>query len=1143
MTKKKKENLEELKEDDLEQSFDEIKGYRGNENIPVHARIEYTPERIKDFEKCKNNILHFAKNFYIVSLDDGKIPIPLRKYQKRMLKSLVDNRKVIFLASRQIGKALALDTPISTPNGFTTMGELKDGDIVFDEKGNETKILKAHDILYDRKCYEIEFSTGEKIIADSEHLWETQSATEKKSKKHPSVKTSEEIYNSLKTVIAKPFSNHRIKKAECINYSEKDLLIDPYILGYWLGNGNSSYSRITVKSRDFKEFLNIFQNIECIDRVENSFYDYRNVYSAKIKLKGDVSLYSKLRILNLINNKHIPKIYLESSEEQRKELLRGLMDSDGYVCKKGLFEISLSNRTLMDGVKSLILSLGLTITERVKKTTHKDSIAIRFRSFFDCCKLPRKLEKCRINSEDKEDKIRYSDYIYITNMKEVESVPVRCITVDSNSSLFLCGKTLIPTHNSTIMTIYALWYVCFNDDKRVLLVADRKETAIEIFKKIKIAYEQLPIHLKPTLEGGKWNETNIAFDNGSSIKISATSENAFRGQSANCIVGESIVTIKDFNGIIQDISIKELYEKLEETKNELKINLTGYKKDDISNFKVLENTENCKYEILTPTGFQDFKGIFKGENRNKICLNFSNGKSLTCTPKHKIVNGDYEIYAKDLQIGKSYDGNISISKEYIENDDDVYEFLEVKGNHQYIVNGIASKQCIILDEFAHIEQGVIEAFFSSVYPVLSTSKTGKMFILSTPKGKNKFFEMWEGANSTGDDWNGFHPERVDWQEVPGRDEEWAKKEIKAFGKKHFDQEYGNEFLDDSKDVVDKELLEKMRTVAVKIQENEKYEAIEDECGGTLKIFKPYEKDHFYTIGVDTAEGIGQDNSCAQILDITDLTDIHQSAVYTSDKIQPEDYARKVNEIGRSWGTPPLMVESNNVGNVVVKSLLKNFKYPHVPSYVAKQGNQSYGKLNQPGLWMTTNSKSNAVFNMRYYMNNRNVIRLYDVDTIDEFAVFQRKPNGMWGKKKGDKYKDDRVDAVYLALMILLDDVCSKYYTIEDRDDAGKPLMLMPMGGWHVPSKLSNHEFRRNLRNPNYGYGESSYHKYNFAPALIGGISKNRFEKNYELEHNIATSGYFSENRIYTENDYEEARQMYGEDIESLQEEGWEIVNF
>src|SRR5699024_11843520 len=145
---------------------------------------------------------------------------------------------VLWVMSRNAGKALALDTPIPTPKGFTTMGELKVGDYVLDENGEPTKINYVSKVFLGYDSYKITFSDGEKIVADADHLWNhiTQRGVTKTTK----TKDMVDDYKRLRT--DKKFYDYKylIPRAKPIVYQEKDLMIDPYLLGYWLGDGNSA---------------------------------------------------------------------------------------------------------------------------------------------------------------------------------------------------------------------------------------------------------------------------------------------------------------------------------------------------------------------------------------------------------------------------------------------------------------------------------------------------------------------------------------------------------------------------------------------------------------------------------------------------------------------------------------------------------------------------------------------------------------------------------------------------------------------------------------------------------------------------------------------------------------------------------------
>lgn len=545
--------------------------YMGNKNLPnVNWKGEYTTSQVNALKKASQNILYFAENyFYIINLDRGRETIKLYPAQKRAIRKMRDNRFFIQLASRQIGKALALDTPIPTPTGWTDMGSIKSGDVIYDNKGDQCSVLKAHDVLYDRDCYKVTFDNGEEIVADGDHLWFTQTRGDRRKECSGSVKTTRDILDTLYSGKKRPEPNHRIPT--CINGVggiEKELPIHPYVLGLWLGDGTSATGTITVGHRDIDEQIKIFDKIEQFDKLIIKNYNSKN-YFIHPTVESDIqtkSLSSLLRHNNLLNNKHIPVDYMLASREQRLQLLQGLVDSDGYINKAGTCQFYNTNKNLTRQVKQLTESLGYKVTLKdyiptLNGVECKPCSSITFKPIEDVALLSFKQKRIKHQEKKHNFKIR-GQYHFIKNIELVESVPVRCITVDSEDSQFLAGNQYIPTHNSTMMTIYILWQACFNADQRILLVANKEATAIEIFQRVRMAYEELPNWLKPPVK--EYAKTSMTLENGSRIGITTTTGSAARGQSVNCVDGETIITLKDKEtGLTFDCSMEELAAEFE----------------------------------------------------------------------------------------------------------------------------------------------------------------------------------------------------------------------------------------------------------------------------------------------------------------------------------------------------------------------------------------------------------------------------------------------------------------------------------------------------------------------------------------------------------------------------------------------------
>lgn len=316
-------------------------------------------------------------------------------------------------------KGLPLDTLIPTPNGWTTMEKINIGDELFDKDGNITKVLGKSQIK-NKPCYKITFDDKTEVVCDNEHLWTLEDNT---------------VVNVLDLKI-----KDKISVTKPLILSKQNLPIDPYILGLWLGDGRNKNGEIS----NADEF--IFEEIK------------RRGYSIgeNINKKGSCpsktiyGLITELNKLNLLNNKHIPNIYLRASFDQRLDLLRGLMDSDGNVNsvrKQAVF--TTCNKILSNNVKELLLSLGQRVNQGNinRDTNFKDNINIyplHFRPInINPFLLPRKSKRILKTWGSGNSHRRLIKKIELINNQNTQ-----CIMVDSPSNTYLCTENMIPTHNT-----------------------------------------------------------------------------------------------------------------------------------------------------------------------------------------------------------------------------------------------------------------------------------------------------------------------------------------------------------------------------------------------------------------------------------------------------------------------------------------------------------------------------------------------------------------------------------------------------------------------------------------------------------------------------------------------------------------------
>jgi hypothetical protein len=403
--------------------------------------------------------------------------------------------------ARRQGKALDVDTAIPTPGGWRRIGDLVDGDDVFDDQGRPCRIITAHPVLLDRPCYEVTFSDGARVVCDAEHLWFVSTKASRRAKAAPlrrhakdGVMTTTELLRRG-VVHRSGENNFRVPLCEPVQHPEQTLPIPPYALGVWLGDGTKSGASFTYGSADAaicdllrESGVTVsggskdrrsnactgrlsfpWQGRECgrgHDRTNPATRCRTKPNCCRIctnlaqkakkrgrkEPRGRETFGEALIALNVRNNKHIPEAYLRASVEQRMDLLRGLMDTDGYAGKDGYAIFSQTQERLALQVVELLRGLGFCpiitikpskIDGRVVGQHHNVGFSPLGRRVFG---LQRKQARVRTTFAKR---FRSQGSRAITAITPVPSRPVRCLTVDSPSSLYLCSTHFIPTHNTS----------------------------------------------------------------------------------------------------------------------------------------------------------------------------------------------------------------------------------------------------------------------------------------------------------------------------------------------------------------------------------------------------------------------------------------------------------------------------------------------------------------------------------------------------------------------------------------------------------------------------------------------------------------------------------------------------------------------
>lgn len=435
---------------------------------------------------------------------------------------------------------------------------------------------------------------------------------------------------------------------------------------------------------------------------------------------------------------------------------------------------------------------------------------------------------------------------------------------ESSNHLYYANGVL--SHNTTLMTIYALWLANFFPDQHIIICADKSSTASMIFERLRLAYKELPGWIKCPSE--EFNKRSMTLKNGSQIVTSATTDSAIRGNSLSCL---------------------------------------------------------------------------------------------------------------------------------------------------------------IVDEFAFVDENIADKFWTSVTPTLVTNPNAKMFVSSTPNGVGNMF--WSLCDRSEKGLNDFKIQKVVWSDVPGRDAAWKKRIIETDMNgdvNRFEQEYNCKFIGASNSPFSPQTFEFIE----KCVEEPVFEE------NNFKVWKMPENNRIYSIGVDVAEGIGKDQSVIQVFDMTDLSKIEQVATYANSKINTTDFTEKVLEIAKLYGNPVLSVERNGPGTDVCQRIYVDHRYLN---FVCHGTNSKEIERQRPGIICSNNTKYPGIINMKYWLCDTFKVIIKDREFLDELRHFERKPNNKWGAEYG--YHDDLVMSTVWALNVLHRKLVNKYFIVESFDEKGNPQVI------------------------------------------------------------------------------------------------------
>lgn len=334
---------------------------------------------------------------------------------------------------RGSGKALALDTPLPTPSGWTTMGDVRIGDMLFDDCGHQCRVVMKSEVFVGHDCYRVTFGDGESIVCDAGHLWQVEDIY---GRRNPYVRDTEWL-SSRFSVGKRGFMECRFRvpmQRPLETSGTSELPVSPYALGVWIGNGNRKKPTIT------------------------SFCDK--------------SWHDNIVELWLLGNNNIPHEYLRSCISSRRSLLRGILDAGGHVDREGKAEVFIKNGSLAEDFSELLSSLGIRFSVKEKTVAPNGKERGQYHRF---------------RFKFKNDTTR--EFRTIRSIERVASVPTQCVMVDSPSHMYLAGRRMVPTHNSSLSEAAAVWAMLYGHREFVCLVGATETAALEMLESIRTEIE------------------------------------------------------------------------------------------------------------------------------------------------------------------------------------------------------------------------------------------------------------------------------------------------------------------------------------------------------------------------------------------------------------------------------------------------------------------------------------------------------------------------------------------------------------------------------------------------------------------------------------------------------------------------------
>lgn len=697
-----------------------------------------------------------------------------------------DIKRLIISVPPRHGKLLAHDTLVPTTRGWKSHGNLQVGDYVFNLAGNPTRVTHVHpESVAD---VEVTFSNGQKVVCNGEHLWVLYDRLHRKER------TLSTEYITTQKLRNGDHFRFGLPNREAIFCGEKELPVDPYVLGAWLGDGRSDDPVLCYPEFDRCVFDEVVRRI--------GHPSWTTVHKdTKVNYAGFKQLRPGLKMAGLLKHKHIPRIYQRASVAQRLELLAGLIDTDGHMDTQGRVRIVNTNKEIIKGVYELATGLGFR--PYIMKTTAEQTNSYNRNSAYEIVSrqdvytvgfnpdlpLPVVVERKNPNSFH-----NVKRRITLVSIRKVVPKPGKCITVEDPNGVYLVGKTMIPTHNSYLVSKwFPTWYLGKNPTKEIIQASYNQDFVIDIGRFVKNVIKDNPKykHIFPYVDVASDSKANDKFSikgtDGNYFAVGVGGPTTGRGCDIG-IIDDPLKNAEDANSPTIREKLWDWYQSTLYTRlmpgARLIVIMTRWHSDDLAG-RILANDTNNLWEVVElPAIDKDGKALWPSRYNEETLAEIKQTIgprqwSALYMQKPIISEGAiiqeswFKYYSTLPPILEYYWSVDTASKEGQENDYSVAQLWGKAHNGYYLIKQIRGRwrytvlrskldalftetpatECLIEDTSAGIQ--IIQEFKEYAdFPVIAM-KPGR----NMPKDK---VERLEFAATHFEAGNIFFPEKEDW---------------------------------------------------------------------------------------------------------------------------------------------------------------------------------------------------------------------------------------------------------------------------------------------------------------------------------------------------------------------------------------------